>query len=692
MRISQAEHVESTTNPATAATRESFEWTRTARVTLLVMAASLLFVTCRCHALMTETNAQSAAVQAPSSSSNAAAPGPMAVTHNVRVVRLSDVEGTVQIVRNKETEFSHAVMNMPLTAGMRIETGPDGRAEIEFEDGSVTRITPNSSLGLAKLTTSSSGALKTTLEQSTGLIYYELRSDAKSVFTVTFGQNEVMPTVNSTFRLNLGSTPPELAVVDGAVRVHGASNGYLAEVPQGKTIEFRPSGSAQYTLVDGIVPNGFDQWNDQRDQQAAKEAAKQTAARTQQGGGSMLEGGWGYGWGDLDAYGGWYPVPGYGMVWQPYGVGPGFDPYGYGSWADIGGLGVSWISGYPWGWLPYQCGGWSYIGSFGWGWMPGGCGFGGIGFGYGGYYGGYGGGYWRHHPDGDGDRDDLLGARRYTNIYSAPTGYHRPVPPASLRNGMNGARPGENIVHVGTPGMMARGFDNQRRTENHARAIKFNGTKIEPLHSFMRTGNISSRNAALLANQPARALRGGMDGRLAGQNRALMGNRALAGDRALAGRGSNGISGRNELRGTSRQMRVSSFDRMRAANAAAFRNRSAFGNHANFGTHGSFHGTTPSFGGGGFHGAGMRGGSFGGPRGFGGGGFHGAARSFGGGFHGGGGGFHGAPAGGGFHGASAGGGFHGGGGGAALGGGGGGSFGGGGGGGHAGGGGGGGHH
>ena len=639
MRTSQAEQEDSNTNPATAAILQSFDWTGTVRVTLLAMAASLLFLTCRCHALTANTNAKAAVAQAPSQPAvSAGVPGPEAVTQNVRVVRLSDVEGMVQIARDKQTEFSHAAMNMPLTEGTKIETGPDGRAEVEFEDGSVSRITPNSSLSLAKLSTSPTGMLETTLEQPKGLVYYELRSDPQSAFTVDFGDSKVSPTVNSTFRVNVGANPAELAVIDGHVQVQATNSETSTVVPQGKTIEFRPSGSAPYTVADGIIPNGFDEWNDQRDQEAAKQAANQTPARTQQGGGSMLEGGWGAGWGDLDTYGGWYPVPGYGMVWQPYGAGPGFDPYGYGSWAYMGGLGVSWVSGYPWGWLPFQCGGWSYIGSFGWGWMPGGCGFGGVGFGYG--YGYYGGRYWHHHPG---------WGRGRARIYSAPAGYHRPVPPANL----HGARLGENIVHVGTPGIVAHGSNSHGRPDNHARAIKFNGTKIEPLHSFMRTGNISSRNAALLNNAPARALRGGMYGGFAGQNRGSAGNRALAGNRTLQDRGPNGIRGRNEFRGPTSGMRTSSVDRMRAANAAEFQNRSAF-NHATFGTHGSFHGSTPSFGGGGLRGAGTRGGSFGGARSFGGGGFHGASS---------GGGIHGASAAGGSHGGGGGGGgFHGGGG------------------------------
>ncbi|MGO8720693.1 MAG: DUF6600 domain-containing protein [Acidobacteriaceae bacterium] len=588
-------------------------WKQITQITLLVMAASLLFLTPRCRALTTsvDTSAHPVAAQAPNQSDALPGSGSMApAAANVRVVRLSDVEGTVQIVRNDRTEFSHAVMNMPLTQGTGIETGPDGRAEIEFEDGSVTRITPNSSLSLAKLSTSPDGTLETTLEQPSGLVYYELRSDPRSAYTVVFGQSKVTPTVNSTFRVNLGSSPAELAVIDGRVQVQGATGEYTAEVLQDKTIEFQPSAGAQYTIADGIVPNGFDQWNDQRDQEAAKEAANQTPARVQQGGGSMLDGGFGFGWGDLDTYGGWYPLPGYGMVWQPYGVGAGFDPYGFGDWADIGGFGVSWVSGYPWGWLPFQCGGWSYIGSFGWGWMPGGCGFGGgfgIGFGY-----GYGGRYWR-------------GNHGYprTNIYSAPAGYHTPIPPAAFRTGLRGSGPRQNLIHVGSSAISTRAMTDHTMVTNRARSIDFNGTKIAPLHSI--GGNIPMRNAALFNNAPARAFQGGMHDGFVGRNGAFV------------GRGGVG------LRGPSNGMRAGTFNGIRASNAASFENRGAFGQRAMFGSHGSFHGTGSSFrSGGGSFGGGARSGSFnGGARGFSGGsgGFHGGGG--GGGFHSGGSGFSG---------------------------------------------------
>jgi len=68
--------------------------------------------------------------------------------NSVRAVRLSDVEGQVQVFQGDQAEFDQAEPNMPAVEGMRFVTGNNGRLEIEFEDGSVARVTPNSSIQL----------------------------------------------------------------------------------------------------------------------------------------------------------------------------------------------------------------------------------------------------------------------------------------------------------------------------------------------------------------------------------------------------------------------------------------------------------------------------------------------------------------------------------------------------------------
>jgi FecR protein len=277
------------------------------------------------------------------------------------VARVSFVQGGVQIASGGQTSFAQAVMNMPLVEGTRLQTGSDGQAEIEFNDGSVARLTPNSSLDVLHL-----GQDSVQLQQDSGLTYYELNvGQGHPPYTVQFANAGVAPTGNSIFRLDLDNVP-EIAVMTGTVEVTG-NNMAPANLGDNQTLRFQGNGNAPYTVAQSINPDSWDQWNQDRDNAIAQEATQQTNVRDQAGDSNNEN------WNDLDAYGNWYPMQGAGNVWVPSGVDAGWDPYGYGYWGYYPGFGYTWISGYPWGWLPYHCGAWNYY-SFGWGWRPGVCG------------------------------------------------------------------------------------------------------------------------------------------------------------------------------------------------------------------------------------------------------------------------------------------------------------------------------
>src|SRR4051794_3341619 len=89
------------------------------------------------------------------------------------VVRLSFVQGKVEVFRGDAAQFDQAVTNMPLTTANRLQTGDDGQAEIEFDDGSVARLTPNSSLRLVRLPSGGVDNGSTEMEQVSGLVYFE---------------------------------------------------------------------------------------------------------------------------------------------------------------------------------------------------------------------------------------------------------------------------------------------------------------------------------------------------------------------------------------------------------------------------------------------------------------------------------------------------------------------------------------
>lgn len=308
-----------------------------------------------------------------------------------RAVRLSSVDGQVQLSQGNQVLASGAVANTPLFEGTRVITADDGRAEIQFEDGSVARLSPNSSLTLSVLRgAGASGEAQMTLEGGMG--YFELQGGSLSgTVKVNFGDSVVTSSGFSVLRINLDTPPGELAVFSGNAHLERGS-AVSVDMHGGESVALSANDLSHYSLKETIEPDSWDSWNSDRDQVLTSEAATATGATKDyaQSGNPA--------WNDLDANGNWYNVPGQGNIWSPYEASnAGWDPYGNGNWGYSSGYGYSWISGSSWGYLPYQCGMWNWYDAFGWGWSPGigGCNpwWGGngiyygpnIGIGYGGY-------------------------------------------------------------------------------------------------------------------------------------------------------------------------------------------------------------------------------------------------------------------------------------------------------------------
>src|SRR5437660_2857182 len=82
---------------------------------------------------------------------------PATADSHARIVRLSDVQGTVQINKNSGLGFENAFVNLPITQGTQLRTRENGRAEIKFEDGSTLRLTPNTTVEFSTLVLSDAG-------------------------------------------------------------------------------------------------------------------------------------------------------------------------------------------------------------------------------------------------------------------------------------------------------------------------------------------------------------------------------------------------------------------------------------------------------------------------------------------------------------------------------------------------------
>src|SRR5215470_7053841 len=108
----------------------------------------------------------------------------------VRAVRLSYVEGGVQIAR-ADGQFDKAMVNLPITQDTRLQIKSDGRAEVEFEDGSTLRVAPNSSVDFPQLVLRDSGAKASDVEITKGTAYVAFSGDNKDEFVLQFGKEKI---------------------------------------------------------------------------------------------------------------------------------------------------------------------------------------------------------------------------------------------------------------------------------------------------------------------------------------------------------------------------------------------------------------------------------------------------------------------------------------------------------------------
>src|SRR6266849_3517476 len=112
----------------------------------------------------------------------------------VRIVRLSYVEGSVQIARDSAPGFEKALVNLPVAQGARLRSAVGGRAEVEFEDGTTIRLTPNSTVEFPQLFLRDSGRKVSAVEVKMGTVYVDYAGEKNEEFTVLFSREKLLLT------------------------------------------------------------------------------------------------------------------------------------------------------------------------------------------------------------------------------------------------------------------------------------------------------------------------------------------------------------------------------------------------------------------------------------------------------------------------------------------------------------------
>jgi hypothetical protein len=279
-----------------------------------------------------------------------------------RIVRISCVEGEVRL--DNGHGYESATMNVPLTEHNWLQTGSDGWAEVQMEDGSIIRLAPDTVIAFTQLARSASGGTLTTVDLDQGEAVFKIAKRGDSEFNVTVKRSTIALTRSGSFRVTSSNANPlEVAVWNGELGVSDTENGGEIAVKKNETFVLDPSDVSRYALDKGADADDLDQWSKQRDDALSTYASAR---------GAYNQSPYQYGESDLNYYGQYFDAPGYGSVWQPNNISVGWDPFSNGYWSYSPGFGYTWVSSYPWGWMPYRYGRWVFLNGRGWCWAPGG--------------------------------------------------------------------------------------------------------------------------------------------------------------------------------------------------------------------------------------------------------------------------------------------------------------------------------
>jgi hypothetical protein len=268
------------------------------------------------------------------------------------------MNGDVSVRRGDNGDFVAAALNAPLVVGDRVLTGPNSRAEVQFDSANMIRIAPDTEIRLSEL-----ADRHYQIQLARGVATFRVLRPSEADVEVSTPQVSIRPRNPGIYRLAVRDDgQSEVTVRSGEVEIFTPRG--VETLHAGRTMQVRGTASdPEFQIVGAAGEDEWDRWNSGRDQHVQRAASPRYVNPDV------------YGTEDLDGYGSWVPDPTYGTVWSPR-VSAGWAPYREGRWVWMDYYGWTWVSYDPWGWAPYHYGRWYQSPAYGWCWYPGGIGFG----------------------------------------------------------------------------------------------------------------------------------------------------------------------------------------------------------------------------------------------------------------------------------------------------------------------------
>ena len=267
------------------------------------------------------------------------------------LMRVSLIEGEVQVLIKDTTDWTDATANIPLNEGDRLWVPEGSKAEIQIRGGVFVRGDGNTALDILSADQESAQ-----FYLDRGHAYLNNRRGGIKTVQIDTPLSSIRSYDNSVMMLDVSEDGiTELSVLKGYVTVESRAG--ATRVGAGKTLTIRGEKDAVLAPID--APDEWERWNRSRDQLLTTwgESARYLPDELHEYSA------------DFDDNGRWDYVSDYGYVWAPSVTVVDWAPYTLGRWVWVRGSYV-WIAYDPWGWAPYHYGRWVFVASRGWCWVP----------------------------------------------------------------------------------------------------------------------------------------------------------------------------------------------------------------------------------------------------------------------------------------------------------------------------------
>ncbi len=274
-----------------------------------------------------------------------------AFSEDLGLVRLSLIEGDVQVLIKDSTDWTAAEVNLPLNEGDRIWVADNSKAEFQIRGGVYARMDGNTALDILTISPDSAQFY---LDQ--GHVYINNRRGGIQTVQVDTPQSSLRSYDNSIMLIDVSEDNViEVSMLKGDAVAESRTG--ATHVSAGNTLTIRGEDTADLAPIS--PPDDWEQWNIDRDRRLTAWGDSSRYLPDELHEYSS----------DFDSNGQWDYASDYGYVWAPTVVVSTWAPYTVGNWVWVHGNYV-WIARDPWCWAPCHYGRWVFIASRGWCWVP----------------------------------------------------------------------------------------------------------------------------------------------------------------------------------------------------------------------------------------------------------------------------------------------------------------------------------